>query len=143
VLLAEDNLINQTVARKMLSSLGMSVEVAVNGLEALNAVQRVAPGGGGVTSDGSPGDAGFDIILMDMAMPVMGGVEATRAIRAAGHRLPIVAMTANASDKDRDECAESGMDGFLSKPVLREQLARALLAVLGPGAAAASGAPPF
>jgi CheY-like chemotaxis protein len=149
VLLAEDNLINQTVARKMLSSLGMSVEVAVNGLEALNAVQRcggvTSGGGGGVTSDtaGAPGDTGFDIILMDMAMPVMGGVEATRAIRAAGHRLPIVAMTANASDKDRDECADSGMDGFLSKPVLREQLARALLAVLGPGAGAAGGVPPF
>jgi CheY-like chemotaxis protein len=124
VLLAEDNLINQTVARKMLSSLGMQVEVAANGLEALNAVQRVGTAAAGL------GDKMFALILMDMAMPVMGGVEATKAIRAAGFKLPIVAMTANASDSDKEECAAAGMDGFLSKPVLRDQLARAMLAVL-------------
>lgn len=125
VLLAEDNLINQTVARKMLSSLGMQVGVAFNGLEALNAVEQA----GQAAASGAPGKM-FALVLMDMAMPVMGGVEATKAIRAAGHNLPIVAMTANASDSDRDECASAGMDGFLSKPVLRDQLARAMLAAL-------------
>jgi len=60
----------------------------------------------------------------------MGGVEATRRIREAGHWLPIVAMTANASDRDRAECAAAGMDGFMSKPVLKDQLAAAILAVL-------------
>jgi CheY-like chemotaxis protein len=69
---------------------------------------------------------------MDMAMPVMGGVESTQSIRRSGYTLPIVAMTANASDKDREECEGAGMDGFLSKPVLRDQLARALLEVLPP-----------
>ena len=204
VLLAEDNLINQTVAKKMLTSLGMTVEVAVNGLEALQAVQRAgqrARGvgttsgsssytssgngqGGGGGKRGADGDSGlglahagragsgsgigsleaasktpqevlpdaeaaaevapgrgavvprecepggFDFVLMDMAMPVMGGVEATQSIRRDRYTLPIIAMTANASDKDREECAGAGMDGFLSKPVLRDQLARALLDVL-------------
>jgi CheY-like chemotaxis protein len=141
----------QTVARKMLSSLGMHVEVAVNGLEALHAVQRTAqqqPSTGSTatsTSTNSSSSAAvtgtgtaaavnpeqpFSIVLMDMAMPVMGGVESTQEIRAQGFTLPIVAMTANASDKDRDECAAAGMNAFLSKPVLRDQLARALLAAL-------------
>jgi CheY-like chemotaxis protein len=133
----------------MLSSLGMHVEVAVNGLEALHAVQRTAQqqpptadssassssGAAGTEATASTAAAGnseqpFSIVLMDMAMPVMGGVESTQEIRAQGFTLPIVAMTANASDKDRDECAAAGMNGFLSKPVLRDQLARALLAAL-------------
>ncbi len=63
-------------------------------------------------------------------MPVMGGVDATRAIRALGARLPVLAMTANASDKDREECRAAGMDGFLSKPVLKEVLKAALEEVM-------------
>jgi CheY-like chemotaxis protein len=131
----------------MLSSLGMHVEVAVNGLEALHAVQRTAQqqpptdltatstsSGNGAAAAAAAAAASseqsFSIVLMDMAMPVMGGVESTQEIRARGFTLPIVAMTANASDKDRDECAAAGMNGFLSKPVLRDQLARALLAAL-------------
>jgi CheY-like chemotaxis protein len=129
----------------MLSSLGMHVEVAVNGLEALHAVQRTAQqqqAAGSTTGDNTAAastasaagtastEQPFSIVLMDMAMPVMGGVESTQQIRAQGFTLPIVAMTANASDKDRDECAAAGMNGFLSKPVLRDQLARALLAAL-------------
>lgn len=116
VLLAEDNLINQTVAKKMLSQMGMVAVVAANGAEAVDAV--TAPG------------AHFDVVLMDMAMPVMGGVSATKNIRGRGLDVPIVAMTANASDKDRDECLDAGMDGFLSKPVLKDRLAEALLLVL-------------
>lgn len=76
------------------------------------------------------GNAGFDVVLMDMAMPVMGGVDATRAIRQLGATVPIIAMTANASDKDRDECRAAGMDGFLSKPVLKDRLAEAITQVL-------------
>jgi CheY-like chemotaxis protein len=139
VLLAEDNLINQTVARKMLSSIGMQVEVAANGVEAVAAVRRTRPpppaaaaasGENSSSSSSQPPPVPFSIVLMDMAMPVMGGVDATRLLREEGFNLPIVAMTANASDKDRDECAAAGMNGFLSKPVLRDQLARAVLAAV-------------
>lgn len=120
-LLAEDNLINQTVARKMLASLGMECVVACNGLEALKKVTSAQDATTGV----------FDIVLMDMMMPVMGGVESTRAIREQGVNVPIIAMTASASDRDREECIGAGMNGFLSKPVLRDQLAEAIMRVLG------------
>jgi CheY-like chemotaxis protein len=63
---------------------------------------------------------------MDMCMPVLGGVEATRELRSLGCAVPIVAMTANASERDRVECIAAGMDGFLSKPVLKEQLTVAI-----------------
>ncbi|KAK9815291.1 hypothetical protein WJX72_001151 [[Myrmecia] bisecta] len=119
VLLAEDNLINQTVARKMLTSLGMHCEVASNGQEAVDIAYR----------SHAEGNC-FSIILMDMAMPVMGGCDATRMLRRLGLDLPIVAMTANASDRDRDECLEAGMDGFLSKPVLKDRLAEAIMQVI-------------
>jgi CheY-like chemotaxis protein len=115
VLLAEDNLINQTVARKMLTSLGLSCTVASNGAEAVAAA--------------SVGQA-FDCVLMDMMMPVMNGVVATKVLRDKGLTLPIIAMTANAGAADRAECLAAGMDGFLCKPVLKEQLAAALGAVL-------------
>ena len=141
VLLAEDNAINQLVAKKMLAALGMDVTVAANGADAVAAVDAATAaaaqqegrdgsgddaGGGG--SGGSGG--GFAVVLMDLLMPVMGGLEATRAIRAKGHPLPIVAMTANAGDADRGECLAAGMDGFLPKPVLRDQLAAAILDAL-------------
>ncbi|BDA48630.1 probable histidine kinase 3 [Coccomyxa sp. Obi] len=119
VLLAEDNLINQTVAKKMLTVLGLVCEVACNGQEGVDAVKRGA-------ADGRP----FDCVLMDMAMPIMGGVEAARVLRRQGYTLPILAMTANASDRDRDECLNAGMDGFLSKPVLKNRLAEAIVQVI-------------
>lgn len=122
VLLAEDNAINQLVARKMLAGLGMTVSVAANGAEAVRAITEAG---------GQPG-GGFAVVLMDLLMPVMGGLEATAAIRAAGCSVPIVAMTANAGDRDRAECEAAGMDGFLPKPVLKDQLASAILAVLPP-----------
>ncbi|MEO7425278.1 MAG: ATP-binding protein [Fibrobacteria bacterium] len=118
VLLAEDNMVNRMVAMKILESLGLRVEVAVNGLEA---VERWRAGG-------------IDFILMDCQMPGMDGYEATRNIRrlereaAAGVRIPIVALTAHAMEEDRNACLEAGMDEYLSKPVKVEALRRVLQA---------------
>jgi len=102
ILLAEDNLINRKVAVKILERFGYDVEIAENGKQA---VDRVA-------------NQSFDLVLMDMQMPEMDGLEATRKIRAsdAQPRPRIVALTANASTEDRDACAAAGMDDFLSKP---------------------------
>jgi signal transduction histidine kinase/DNA-binding response OmpR family regulator len=105
VLLAEDNVVNQRVAVGMLTRRGHEVTVAANGLEALAAVERQA----------------FDVVLMDLQMPEMGGLEATAAIRTrerqTGAHLRIVAMTAHAMKGDRERCLESGMDEYLSKPI--------------------------
>jgi two-component system, sensor histidine kinase and response regulator len=109
VLLAEDNPINQKVARALLGKLGCQVELASNGRDA------VALAGNGA----------FDLILMDCQMPVMDGFEATREIRAlggaAGH-VPIVALTASAMTGDREHCLASGMNDYLTKPVDLDQL---------------------
>jgi two-component system sensor histidine kinase/response regulator len=121
LLLAEDNLVNQRVAVGILSARGHSVTVANNGVEALAALA---------------GDA-FDVVLMDVQMPVMGGLEATEAIRRAeresGARVFIVAMTAHAMRGDRDRCLAAGMDAYLSKPIDPE----ALFAMVEQGPAAA------
>jgi two-component system, sensor histidine kinase and response regulator len=105
LLLAEDNVVNQRVAVGMLSARGHSVTVANNGVEALAALA------GGT----------FDLVLMDVQMPVMGGLEATGEIRRrereSGTRVRIVAMTAHAMRGDRDRCLAAGMDGYLSKPI--------------------------
>jgi CheY-like chemotaxis protein len=109
LLLAEDNVVNQKLALKLLTTRGHKVSVANNGREALEAAQRER----------------FDAILMDLQMPVMGGIEACKAIRAAetaGSRVPIIAVTAHALDRDRDLCLASGMDGFVTKPVRIEVL---------------------
>ena len=109
VLLAEDNPVNKTVAVSMLRRLGFTVEVAGNGAEAVDAYRR----------------GGFDLILMDCQMPVMDGYEASAAIRAtelSGVRVPIVALTANAVQGDRERCLAAGMDDYLSKPFRKEQL---------------------
>jgi signal transduction histidine kinase/CheY-like chemotaxis protein len=114
VLLAEDNQLNQKVAVRMLEKLGCpSVDVAFNGLEVLAALERQR----------------YDLVLMDVQMPEMDGLAATRAICARwprGARPRIVAMTANALHGDRERCLEAGMDGFVAKPVDRQELARAL-----------------
>ncbi len=112
VLMAEDNGVNQVVARHMLESLGCSVDIVVNGAEALQAVQRQA----------------YDIVLMDCQMPVMDGYAATREVRAweqlhpERSRVPIVALTANALAGDADACRAAGMDDHLAKPYARKQL---------------------
>jgi len=109
ILLAEDNVINQKVATRILSQMGYRPDVVQDGLEVLQALER----------------AKYDVILMDVQMPNMDGLEATRQIRTlySGAKRPwIIAMTANAMDSDRDNCFAAGMDGYLSKPVRIEAL---------------------
>jgi CheY-like chemotaxis protein len=101
VLLAEDNAVNALLASALLTRRGCSVVRAGSGDEAVAALA----------------DGGFDLVLMDMRMPGMSGLEATRAIRAAGTRTPVVALTANAFEDDRRACLEAGMNDFLAKPL--------------------------
>jgi signal transduction histidine kinase/CheY-like chemotaxis protein/HPt (histidine-containing phosphotransfer) domain-containing protein len=110
ILLVEDNPINQQVAEGLLQKIGMSIEIAANGALALEAVGRQR----------------FDLIFMDMQMPVMDGLTATRAIRSTGDETPIVGLTANAFASDRAECLAAGMDDFVSKPVTRAKLEEAI-----------------
>jgi signal transduction histidine kinase/HPt (histidine-containing phosphotransfer) domain-containing protein/ActR/RegA family two-component response regulator len=131
VLLAEDNPINQQVAVELLQGAGVMVDVAANGQEALNAVLA----------------RGYDAVLMDLQMPVMDGLQATRAIRDQPRlkELPIIAMTASVMSGDRDRCLEAGMSDHISKPIGIEQLmgtlARWLPARGGAGAAPVAAAP--
>lgn len=105
ILLAEDNPVNQEVAVHLIERRGHSVIVAENGRQAIEALERHK----------------FDLVLMDVQMPEMGGLEATRIIRekekASGQHLPIIAMTAHAMQGDREQCLEAGMDGYLAKPI--------------------------
>ncbi len=105
ILLAEDNLINQKVASRLLQKQGHRVVIAVNGREALRIL----------------GEQPFDVVLMDVQMPEMGGFEATASIRAAEQgttrHLPIIAMTAHAMKGDRQRCLAAGMDGYVPKPI--------------------------
>jgi CheY-like chemotaxis protein len=113
VLLAEDNRINQKVALKLLERMGYRADVAADGFEVLAALER----------------ASYDVILMDIQMPGMDGIEAARMIREsrpAGEQPAIVALTANATHEDQAECLGAGMDDFLSKPVAPGALARVL-----------------
>ena len=129
VLLAEDNPVNQELAAAMLKNLGLQVTLACNGAEALALLDAQA----------------FDLVLMDCQMPVMNGYEATAALRArepaGGPRLPVIALTANALEGDRDQCLAAGMDDYLAKPYTRVQLTTLLQRWL-PGSAAASTALP-
>ena len=112
ILLAEDIALNQKVALHMLSSYGYRADIANNGKEAVEALQRHA----------------YDLVLMDVQMPEMDGLEATRAIRAGSHitQPHIVAMTAHAMQGDREECLSAGMDGYIRKPINKRELLEAL-----------------
>jgi signal transduction histidine kinase/DNA-binding response OmpR family regulator len=120
ILLAEDNLVNQQVAIKMLESRGHEVVVVENGKQAVEQVLREQ----------------FDVVLMDIQMPEMGGLEATAAIRqnevGTGRRVPIVALTANAMKGDEERCLGAGMDAYISKPIHPRRLFAALERVLPP-----------
>ena len=119
LLLVEDNPLNQMVARGMLEAAGASVDTVDNGLQA---VQRLRAG-----------SARYDLILMDVQMPVMDGFAATRALRAElGLTLPVLAMTAGVLEAEREQCAASGMDGFIAKPVDFEQMLLAIAQHLPP-----------
>lgn len=104
ILLVEDNVVNQRLALKLLEKMGYRADLAANGLEAIHALERQF----------------YDLIFMDMQMPEMDGLQATREIRKrwnSGPRSRIVAMTANAMASDKDQCLEAGMDDFVGKPI--------------------------
>jgi len=106
ILLAEDNLINQKIADKMLKRLGYDTTIVNNGQEAVDIVQK----------------EDFNAIIMDIQMPIMSGLEATKAIREIGITIPIIAMTANALKGDREICLDAGMNDYLGKPVKIDDL---------------------
>ena len=117
ILLVEDNELNREIAEELLKQYGFLVDIAENGAEAVEKVKNSAPGT-------------YDLVLMDIQMPVMNGYEATEQIRAledpALAKIRILAMTANAFDEDRKQALKCGMDGFLSKPIVMEELIRTL-----------------
>jgi PAS domain S-box-containing protein len=127
ILIAEDNAVNQKVVLRILSRMGYRADVAANGLEVLDAVERQK----------------YDVILMDVHMPELDGIDATRRIvqRFQGRKRPrIIAMTADALQGDRDRCLQAGMDGYLSKPIFIQEL-KATLEGAQPAAPASAATP--
>ena len=115
ILLAEDNPTNRKVVARILEKLGYRIDTVVNGLEAVKALETTS----------------YDLVLMDVQMPEMDGLEATRAIRDSNsdvrnHEIPIIAMTAYAMKGDDQKCLRAGMDGYMSKPIKPEKLARVI-----------------
>ncbi|MDH5724686.1 MAG: response regulator, partial [Nitrospira sp.] len=112
VLLAEDNIVNQKVAVRLFQRLGYRIDVVANGREVLEALSRIH----------------YDVVFMDCQMPEMDGFEATHLIRerAQWDRVPIIAMTANAMQGDRERCLAAGMDDYVSKPISMDALASVL-----------------
>ncbi len=113
VLLVEDNPINQKVALRILAQYGLKADTAMNGQEALDAFQKQF----------------YDLVLMDIQMPVMDGIVATRHLRIQyGPETPyIIAVTANVTDEDRRNCFEAGMNDFVTKPIRAEVLLKAMM----------------
>jgi two-component system, sensor histidine kinase len=111
VLVIDDSLDNQELIGIMLTRMGAKIDVAVNGSEAL----ARAPKGN------------YDLLLMDIQMPVMDGHEATRRLRNMGFRKPILALTAHAMKEERCRCKESGFSGFMSKPINKEDLVKTIM----------------
>ncbi len=113
ILLVEDNVFNQKVAQRLLEKMGLQIDLATNGQEALDAVTQHS----------------YRIVLMDIQMPEMDGLEATRRIRTAGdavHQPWIIAMTGQVSNEDRDLCLAAGMNDYLSKPLQPVKLSEAI-----------------
>jgi CheY-like chemotaxis protein len=110
ILIAEDNLMNQHLMSRYMSKLGWDFVIVDNGLQATEACRS----------------GEFSAILMDIDMPVLDGIEATRYIRAFNKEIPIVAITAYADDQMRNECAEAGMNAFLAKPCSRDDIKEVL-----------------
>jgi CheY-like chemotaxis protein len=113
ILLAEDNVVNQKLALRLLQRMGYRADLASNGIEAIECIARQP----------------YDVVLMDVQMPEMDGMDATRQICArfaSNNRPRIVAMTANAMQGDRDECLAAGMDDYISKPIRVHDLLSAL-----------------
>ena len=119
VLLADDGPDNQRLISFLLKKAGADVEVVDNGQQALEAAMASLPGRGHRHTDP---DRPFDVILMDMQMPVLDGYSATRQLRAAGYAGPIIAITAHAMTGDRDKCLEAGCDDYIRKPIDRNAL---------------------
>jgi CheY-like chemotaxis protein len=117
ILLAEDNVVNQKLALRLLQQMGYRADVAGNGIEAIECVARQP----------------YDVVLMDVQMPEMDGLEASRRIVArwpdAAQRPRIIAMTANAMQGDREECLAAGMDDYVTKPIRVDALVQALMQV--------------
>jgi len=111
ILLAEDNIVNVKIASKFLDKWGFKTTVAKNGQEAVDAVQQ----------------EDFDLILMDLQMPVMGGLDACREIRAMGYTLPILALSAEVSEQVREKVIEAGMNDYSSKPFVPKDLRQKIL----------------
>jgi CheY-like chemotaxis protein len=115
ILLAEDNITNQMVAMAMLKKLGLRADAVANGAEAIRALETIH----------------YDLVLMDVQMPEVGGIEATLVIRdlqsnVCNHQITIIAMTANAMRGDREECLAAGMDDYIAKPVTPAALSQIL-----------------
>ena len=112
--MAEDNVVNQKLARRLLEKSGFFVDIAANGIEAVESLERID----------------YDLILMDVQMPVMDGMEATALIReketGTGQHIPIIALTANAMKGDREHCLRVGMDAYISKPIKPKELFAAI-----------------
>ncbi|NQZ66792.1 MAG: response regulator [Lentisphaeria bacterium] len=114
ILMVEDNKINQKLQYKMLSNMGHKVTIANDGLEALEMIRR----------------EDYDLVFMDMQMPNLNGLDATKEIRKLNIDTPIIALTANAYDEDRRLCIESGMDAFVAKPITRNKITDAIVKVI-------------